>query len=87
MFHHRQYAMAMGVFLQCVAHCTGLATRRPRHLHVSLVFYVATNARGDPSRGFNTDVGGAVDAGAEASGGAAGTGDSAATGTDFGIGT
>ena len=87
MFHRRQDAMAMGVFLQCVAHCTGLATRSPQHLHVSLVFYVAANARGIGAGGFNTDAGGVVDTGAGASGAAAGAGDSAATGTDSGIGT
>ena len=86
MFHCGQYAMAMGVFLQCVAHYTGLATRPPRHLHVSLVFYVAANARGGRSRGFQYRCG-VVDAGAGASGAAAGAGDSAATGTDSGIGT
>ena len=79
--------MAMGVFLQCVAHCTGLAPRPFRNLHVSLVFYVAANARGFGVGGFTTDAGGVVDAGAGASGAAASTGDSAATGTDFGIGT
>ena len=87
MCHRRQYTMAMGVFLQCVTHCMGVATRPPRHLHVSLVFYVAANARGDRSGGFITDAGGVVDAGARASGAAAGAAYGAATGTDFGIGT
>ena len=52
MFHRRQYAMAMGVYLQCVANYAGLATRSPRRLHVSLVFYAAANARRYRSRGF-----------------------------------
>ena len=58
MFHRRQYAMSMDMFLQCVAHYTGLATCPPRHLHVSLVFYVAANARGIGDGEFDVGLGG-----------------------------
>ena len=87
MFRRRQYATAMGLFLQCVAHYTGLATRSPRHLHVSLVFMPRPTRGGIGAGGFNTAASGVADAGAGASGATAGAGDSAATVTDSGIGT
>ena len=88
MFHRRQYAMAMDVFLQCVAHYTGLVTRPLPGISTCPSFSMSWPTRGGiGAEGFNTYAGGVVDAGAGASGAAAGAGDSAATGTYSGIGT
>ena len=87
MFHRRQYAMVMSVFLQCVPHYTGLTTRPPRHLHVSLAFLSRPTRGGIGAGGFNTDAGGVVGVGVGACGAVDGARDGAATGTDFDMGT
>ena len=65
MFHRRQYAMAMGVFLQYIAHYTGLATRRSDISTFPSVFISRPTGRGVQAGGFDTDAGAVVDAGRE----------------------